>query len=274
MSDIPQTLTISHLGRYQFLVDFGMPPQVRTDEPEPIGQGEGPTPEQLLAAGVANCLCASLFFALTKYRQAGDGLKAKVAISTERNERGRLRIARINVSIELGAGVFDTELLNRALSQFEDFCTVSESVKIGIPVGVSITDSKGRLLAHEQPAKGETITQRAPAASPEELVRLFSERANSGDLEGLVDLYEPGATLAAGERHSHGHAGIREFYSSLLARKKEFSGAEIVQTISSSDIALTVAQAPNGALSLEIARRQPQGGWRWIIDQLKLKVPG
>ena len=35
-----------------------------------------------------------------------------------------------------------------------------------------------------------------PAAQPEDLGRLFLERANAGDVEGLVALYEPGAVLA------------------------------------------------------------------------------
>jgi uncharacterized OsmC-like protein/ketosteroid isomerase-like protein len=267
-----QTLSLSHLGHYKFLIDFGTEPALRSDEPKPIGEGHGPSPEQLLAAGVANCLCASLYFALTKYRQTADGLKADVTVSTSRNERGRLRIERIKVAIALADGSFSEELLNRALGQFEDFCTVSESVKRGIPVEVSISDPAGKLVSHR--TGGKQPPAPPSASSPEELVRLFAERANAGDVDGLVALYEPGATLAAGERQSHGEAGIHDFYKSLLERKKEFSGADVVQKIESGDLAVTVAQAPNGALSLEVARRQADGSWRWVIDQLKLKVPG
>lgn len=268
-----QTLALSHLGNYQFLIDFGTSSAVRTDEPAPIGEGGGPSPEQLLAAGVANCLCASLYFALTKHRQTADGLKADVVVSTSRNERGRLRVERISVAIALADGSYSEDLLNRALGQFEDFCTVSESVKRGLPVEVSISDSAGKVLSGSA-GRREPDAPLSSASSPEELVRLFAERANRGDLDGLVDLYEPGATLAAGERQSHGEAGIHGFYESLLERKKEFSGAEVVQKIESGDLALTVAQAPNGALSLEVARRQADGSWRWVIDQLKLKAPG
>lgn len=267
-----QTLSLSHLGHYKFQIDFGMSPPLRTDEPQPIGEGEGPSPEQLLAAGVANCLCASLYFALTKHRQTAEGLKADVVVSTARNERGRLRIERIAVAITLPDNGFTQEQLDRALAQFEDFCTVSESVKRGIEVDVNISDAHGAALPHPVERR-RSATARSPASSPEELVRLFAERANQGDVEGLVDLYEPGATLAAGERQSHGEAGIHEFYKSLLERKKEFSGAEVVQKLAGDDLAVTVARAPNGGLSLEVARRQEDGSWRWVIDQLKLTLP-
>ena len=75
-------------------------------------------------------------------------------------------------------------------------------MKRGIPVNVSIADGAGTLLSQ----RGEQAEKAAPvsAASPEDLVRLFAERANAGDVEGLVDLYETEATLAAGERLSRG----------------------------------------------------------------------
>ncbi len=271
MAEILQTVTLSHLGNYKFLIDFGMSVPLQSDEPQPIGQGLGPSPEQLLAASIANCLCASLFFALTKYRQPAEGLKANVAISTVRNERGRLRIKAVDVDIVLPVEVTHQEQIARALTQFEDFCTVSESVKRGIPVNVSIADGAGTLLSQ----RGEQAEKAAPvsAASPEDLVHLFAERANAGDVEGLVDLYETEATLAAGERLSRGRTAIQQFYDSLLERKREFTRADVVQKLEGSGLAVTIAQAPGGGLSLEVARRQPDGTWRWVIDQLKLKLP-
>ena len=63
-----------------------------------------------------------------------------------------------------------------------------------------------------------------PAAQPEDLGRFFLERANAGDVEGLVALYEPGAVLAfpAG-RLTAGHDEIRKVYAELLADKPSFS---------------------------------------------------
>lgn len=107
---------------------------------------------------------------------------------------------------------------------------------------------------------------------PENLVRLFSERANAGDLDGLVDLYEPGAVLAVGSPVANGHDEIRKFYADLLARKSNFPPAQPMPAVYNGDLAMTVTPLPKGRCSVEVARRQADGGWRWIIDQLKVEL--
>ena len=39
-------------------------------------------------------------------------------------------------------------------------------------------------------------SQRRPAVEPEDLNRMFLERANAGDVDGVVARYEPNAVLA------------------------------------------------------------------------------
>jgi ketosteroid isomerase-like protein len=57
-----------------------------------------------------------------------------------------------------------------------------------------------------------------PAMRPEDLGAFFLERANAGDVEGLVALYEPGAVLAFPPgRLATGHEEIRKVYAELLA---------------------------------------------------------
>ncbi|POR40852.1 nuclear transport factor 2 family protein [Methylobacterium sp. V23] len=118
----------------------------------------------------------------------------------------------------------------------------------------------------------EASGHHAPLAlEPEDLARLFNERANAGDVEGLVALYERDAVLAAGKVVATGHAEIRQFYADLLARKSDFPAAETLPALRSGDLAMTFARLPNGTISAETARRQADGGWRWLIDQLKIK---
>jgi hypothetical protein len=35
----------------------------------------------------------------------------------------------------------------------------------------------------------------------------------------------------------------------------------------SGDLALTSTRLPAGGAAVEVARRQPDGSWRWVIDQ-------
>lgn len=143
MSD-PASVTITQQGAYRFLVDFGEGiPALQADEPMPLGGGAGPSPDQLLLAAVTNCLSASLFFALTKFKQDAGGIVTTGTAHIERDENKRLRVKEIAVSVRLGKAGAEIEQLDRILAQFEAFCTVTESVRRGIPVAVTVEDSQG-----------------------------------------------------------------------------------------------------------------------------------
>lgn len=138
------SVTITQQGDYQFLVDFSEAiPALLTDEPPPLGGGTGPSPSELLLAGVTNCLTASLLFAMRKFKQDAGGIRATATPTVTRNENKRLRITSIDVAITLGKSGSDIEMLDRILSQFEDFCTVSKSVQQGIPMTVTVDDGQG-----------------------------------------------------------------------------------------------------------------------------------
>ncbi len=146
MSDLA-TIRIRHVEDYRFLVDFGSSlGELAVDEAPPIGGGDGPSPEQLLLAGVANCLVASMTFALGKFRQDARGLSAEASCQIGRNAEGRLRIESVEVSMLLGAKAAELDRIDRVLDQFERFCTVSESVKQGVPVLVKVWDGAGDRL--------------------------------------------------------------------------------------------------------------------------------
>ena len=114
-------------------------------------------------------------------------------------------------------------------------------------------------------------SNRKTANDPQDLARLFIERANAGDVDGLVALYEPDAVLAAGDVVATGHAEIRRFYADLLARRSEFPAPEQLPALRNGAAAMTFARSANGAISVELARLQDDGGWLWAIDQLKIK---
>jgi len=132
---------------FHFAVRFGEGvPLLHTDEHPPLGKGAGPTPDELLAAAVGNCMSASLLFALRKFKQAPEPIRTAVELTVGRNEANRLRVQRIAVRITLGVPAASLQHLDRALAQFEAFCTVGESVRQGIPVDVEVYDSTGAKL--------------------------------------------------------------------------------------------------------------------------------
>lgn len=141
------SITLRQLAAYKFELDFGHAlPALAVDEAKPVGDGAGPCPEQLLVAGVANCLAASLVFALGKWRQDARGIETHASCRVRRNAEGRLRIAGIDIAITLGAEAHELTRIDRVVADFERFCTVSESVKAGVPVEVQISDRLGTRL--------------------------------------------------------------------------------------------------------------------------------
>ena len=132
---------------YRFAVRFGGAiADVIADEPAPLGGGAGPSPIQLLAASVGNCLSDSLLFALRKFKQKPEPISCAVEAGVGRNEQGRLRVLTMKAVLTLGVPGASLEHLDRALAQFEQFCTVTQSVGQGIAVTVEVWDAAGLRL--------------------------------------------------------------------------------------------------------------------------------
>jgi uncharacterized OsmC-like protein len=141
------SVSITRQDRYRFLVDFGEAIDgLVADEPAPLGETAGPSPSQLLAAAVANCLSASLVFAFGKFREDPGAMTATAVCEIGRNEKNRLRVSAITVTLKLGVAPAGLAHLDRALAQFEDFCTVSQSVRAGVPISVSVVGPDGAVL--------------------------------------------------------------------------------------------------------------------------------
>lgn len=149
MSEDQIKVTLQQEEGFRFSVEFGgggLDP-LHTDLPEPVGAGGGPDPEHLLLASLANCLSASLLFALRANRNEGvAGLRAEVSAKPARNAEGRLRIPQVFVDIQLPGSNDDFQNLDRVLAKFEDFCTVTQSVRNGIDVELTVRDADQRVL--------------------------------------------------------------------------------------------------------------------------------
>lgn len=126
---------------YRFAIHFSdeLPPFIG-DEPPPLGGAAGPSPAQLLAAAVANCLSDSLLFALRKFKQSPEPIETIATCQVGRNIENRLRILAIDVELSIGVLASSIENLDRVLAQFQDFCTVSSSINPHIPVHVTVKD--------------------------------------------------------------------------------------------------------------------------------------
>ncbi len=147
MSESSPSVTLRQRDAYQFDIHFAPQlPNLLADEPPPLGQGAGPTPVQLLLAAVGNCMSSSLLFALSKFKNDARGITTTAEAQVGRNDAGRLRVLHITVRIRLGARAAELQHLDRILGQFEEFCTVGQSVRAGIPTDVEVYDGDGRAL--------------------------------------------------------------------------------------------------------------------------------
>lgn len=144
MSETNVHVQLEQKQDYQFDIHFGDGiPVVMGDEPAPLGAGQGPSPVQLLAAAVGNCLSDSLLFALRKFKQAPQPLRCDVHAEVGRNADGRLRVLGMRALLTLGVPAASLEHLERVLAQFEAYCTVTQSVGQGIPIAVEVVDALG-----------------------------------------------------------------------------------------------------------------------------------
>jgi len=117
------------------------------------------------------------------------------------------------------------------------------------------------------------------AHEPEEAHRLWGERFNAADLDGLLALYEPNATLVPqpGQAAS-GAEAIREALGGFLDLKLAFDWVETRPAIRAGDLALLHSRwtlsgtGPDGSplnlsgTTADVVCRQPDGTWLLAID--------
>lgn len=115
-----------------------------------------------------------------------------------------------------------------------------------------------------------------PATEPTELHALFTAAVNDKDAEALLALYEPtGLAVHLDGSTRTGEAELRTMVGELLSMIEHIDG-ETRKVIVAGDIAITSATyrarlaGPDGGeatgTTAEVVRRQPDGTWRWVID--------
>ena len=115
-------------------------------------------------------------------------------------------------------------------------------------------------------------------ASPETSAETFEKAYNAGDMDALLDLYEPGATLIATPgQPSEGIDAIRATLVAFLAMKGTMRLTKD-SVYTAGDIALHAgswtlkAKNEDGSplelsgKTAEVMRRQADGTWRYIVD--------
>ncbi len=114
--------------------------------------------------------------------------------------------------------------------------------------------------------------------APVDLHDAFTRAFNAAGLDALLGLYEPGAVLLAGGQPARGHQQIRAALEGYLSMKGHIALQTLSVTDSGDGLALLHAAwqirpagQPDAApiatgVTAEVARRQPDGTWRYILD--------
>lgn len=116
-----------------------------------------------------------------------------------------------------------------------------------------------------------------PIYDPQELERLLVSRENAGDVDGMTALFEPDAVIELNDGMNdgkllRGKEAIHAFFTQLQVtgigpEGRRFRLGDQRPALISGDLALTSTRSIDGDITSEVARRQPDGTWLWVIDR-------
>ena len=149
MSDIhSHQVNLRLVTKYRVMAEFpevSGTPSLLFDEGSPVGDGQGPNAAMVLGAAIGDCLSATLVNCLTRAHVEFRALTATVVTRVARNHAGRFRISGIEVELCPTVPPSERARLERCQAVFQDYCTVTESVREGIAVTVSFTQLASEL---------------------------------------------------------------------------------------------------------------------------------
>lgn len=115
-------------------------------------------------------------------------------------------------------------------------------------------------------------------ATPEQVLATIVDGINSGDLDVLTPLYEPGAAFATRPGSlAHGAGGIRDALAGFISMRGTLD-LRVTRVLEVDDLALVTGAwsfegtGPDGepvrlqANNADVLRRQADGSWRFVID--------
>lgn len=118
---------------------------------------------------------------------------------------------------------------------------------------------------------------KGPLFDPQDLEQQLVARENAGDVDGMTALFESDAVIELNDGMNDGQllrgtAAIREFFEKLQVtgigpEGRRFRMGEQRPALISGDLALTSTRSIDGDITSEVARRQPDGFWLWVIDR-------
>ena len=116
-------------------------------------------------------------------------------------------------------------------------------------------------------------TRKQAAYDPQDLERLLVARENAGDVDGMTAPFAEDAVIQLDEgKLVRGKDAIRAFFTELQRtgfgpEERKFQLGEQRPALICGDLALTFVRSRDGNVTSEVARRQDDGTWLWVIDR-------
>ncbi len=113
--------------------------EAEMDELDPHGTDSAPNPADYLLLAVGGCLSSSFIYSISKFDISLKKMHAKVRGKYTRVDE-RVRIERVDVVLDIEPSTEQDlkEIEAWCIDVFRNFCIISESIRKGLPIGVTV----------------------------------------------------------------------------------------------------------------------------------------